>query len=306
MDQREQYRVGVLAAKDFKEDPRRRTWFNLKARKSLSHQAIRDYDEKSWKAPLSSIVPVGEFWFYSSGGVTIQICEEQLAQWGLGTLRPVIQIPGQFAPNPMIVTNINDPRYWEPLTDDQVIEKMQDGQAGSPIWNRAEGELRIRELRRASQRRSEVVEQNPAPAIADANLGCIKSKRLRNIAERDWKECCLALDAGCWKSVLILSGGILEAIVLSKLSRRRSKAVKAKAASGGNPDLNSWTLGKMIAVAKELNLFGPAIDMLPAPMKDYRNLAHPGYEVRKKLSISEKSARASVHVLTLILEELEK
>jgi hypothetical protein len=296
----------VLAAKGFKEDPRRRTWFNLKARKSLSHQAIRDYDEMSWKTPFSSIVPVGEFWFYSSGGLAIQVCEEQLAQWGLDTLRPVIQVPGQFAPNRMIVTNIDDPRYWEPLTDEQVIEKMQGGQAGSPIWNRAEGELRIRELRRASQRRSEVVDQNPAPAVPDANLGCIKSKSLRNIAERDWKECSLALDAGCWKSVLILSGGILEAIVLSKLLRRRSKAVKAKAATGGSPDPNSWTLGKMIAVAKELDLFGPAIDMLPAPMKDYRNLAHPGYEVRKKLSISEKSARASFHVLTLILEELER
>ncbi len=297
----------MLAARGFKEDPRRQTWFNLKTRKSLSHQAIRDYNEMSWKAPLSSIVPIGEFWFYSSGGLAIQVCEEQLAQWGLETLRPLIQVPGQFAPNPSIVTSIDDPNYWKPLTDDQVIEKMQGGQAGSPIWNRAEGELRIRELRSASQRRSEVVDQNPAPAIpGDANLGCIKSKSLRNIAERDWKECCLALDAGCWKSVLILSGGILEAIVLSKLSRRRSKAVKAKAAGGGNPDLNSWTLGKMIAVAKELKLFGPAIDMLPAPMKDYRNLAHPGYEVRKKLSISEKSARASFHVLTLILEELER
>jgi hypothetical protein len=116
----------------------------------------------------------------------------------------------------------------------------------------------------------------------------------------------LALNASCWKSVLILSGGILEAIVLSKLSRRRSKAFKAKAAGGGKTDLNSWTLGKMITVGKELNLFGPAIDMLPAPMKDYRNLAHPGYEVRHKLSVTKTSAHTSLQVLQLILEEIPR
>ena len=109
MDQREKYRVSVLAAKGFKEDSRRQTWFDLKARKSLSHQAIRDYDEMSWKAPLSSIVPVGQFWFYSSGGIGIQVCEEQLGQWGLETLRPVIKLPGQFGPDPAIVTNIDNP-----------------------------------------------------------------------------------------------------------------------------------------------------------------------------------------------------
>jgi hypothetical protein len=152
VDQREKYRTDMLAAKGFKEDLRRQTWFNLKARKSLSHQAIRDYDEVSWKAPLSSIVPIGEFWFYSSGGLAIQVCEEQLAQWGLEkTLRPVIQLPRQFAPNPIVVTNIDDPKYWEPLTDEQVIEKMQGGHAGSPIWNGGEGELKLREFKRCQQ-----------------------------------------------------------------------------------------------------------------------------------------------------------
>ena len=123
----------MLAAKGFKEDLRRQTWFNLKARKSLSHQAIRDYDEKSWKAPLSSIVPIGEFWFYSSGGLAIQVCEEQLALWDLKTLRPVIQVPGQFVPNPIVVTYIDDPRYWEPLSDEQVIEKMQAAKRAHPF-----------------------------------------------------------------------------------------------------------------------------------------------------------------------------
>jgi len=185
VDQREKYRVGVLAAKGFKEDSRRQTWFNLKSRKSLSHQAIRDYDEMSWKAPLSSIVPVGEFWFYSSGGLAIQVCEEQLAQWGLDTLLPVIQVPGQFAPNPMIVTNIDDPKYWEPLSDDQVIEKMQHVQAGSPTWKRAEGELKIREFRRSQRKHEEEMAKSTASTVTPASLDSKQAIRvLRTVLEK--------------------------------------------------------------------------------------------------------------------------
>jgi hypothetical protein len=306
VDQREKYRTGVLAAKGFTEDPRRQTWFNLKARKSLSHQAIRDYDEKSWKAPLSSIVPIGEFWFYSSGGLAIQVCEEQLALWDLKTLRPVIKVPGQFVPNPIIVTNIDDPRYWEPLSDEQVIEKMQGGQAGSPIWNRGEGELKIREFKRSRQN------QSPAGAGAAtvrpaADFSCITSSRLRAIAERDWKECCAALDARCWKSVLILIGGIVETVILSMLIRRKTKALSSTSARGfQQKDIQRWTLGQMIAVSEELKFFGPAIRLLPRPLKEYRNLAHPGDEIREGLSVSESSALASFHALNLILDELSK
>jgi len=181
---RDKYREGTLAAKGFKEDPRRQTWFNPKARKSLSHQAIRDYDEASWKAPLSSIVPAGEFWFYSSGGLALQVCEEQLALWGLETLRPVIKLPAQFAHHPMIVANIDDPKYWEPLTDDQVIEKMQGGQAGSPIWNRGEAELKIREFRRSRQRHEEEMAKKntpkPTPATLDSKEAIRVLRKLRD------------------------------------------------------------------------------------------------------------------------------
>jgi len=185
VDQRENYRTGMLAAKGFKEDLRRRTWFNLKARKSLSHQAIRDYDEKSWRAPLSSIVPIGEFWFYSSGRLTIQVCEEQLALWGLETLRPVIQVPGQFVPDPMVVTNIDDPRYWEPLTDEQVIEKMQGGQAGSPIWKRAEGELNIRRFKHSQlEHEEEMAKRTASPRTPPALLPTQAIGVLRKLHEK--------------------------------------------------------------------------------------------------------------------------
>ena len=180
---------------------------------------------------------------------------------------------------------------------------MQGGQAGSPIWNRGEGELKIREFKRSRQDQS-AVSALTAPPPAD--FSCVTSSRLRAIAERDWKECCAALNARCWKSAVILTGGILETIILSMLARRKTKALKANAARGFQPDIQRWTLGQMIAVAEELKLFGPAIQMLPRPLKEYRNLAHPGDELREGLRVGESSAMASFHALILILDELSR
>ena len=114
------------------------------------------------------------------------------------------------------------------------------------------------------------------------------------------------MNAGCWKSVVILTGGVLETIILSMLTRRKTKALKANSARGFRSDIQRWTLGQMIAVAEELRLFGPEIAMLPRPVKEYRNLAHPGDEIREGLGVSEASATASLHTLRLILDELSK
>ena len=59
----------------------------------------------------------------------------------------------------------------------------------------------------------------------------------------------------------------------------------------------------MIKVAQELGLFGPAIATLPESMKEYRNLAHPGHELREKLIVSKSTAELSFKVLSVIVEE---
>lgn len=197
--------------------------------------------------------------------------------------------------------NIDDPKYWEALSDEEVVAQMQSGQANSLIWNRAEGELKIRQFKRSMQNKS-VASSAPPPA----DFSCVTSTKLRAIAERDWKECWAALNAGCWKSVIVLTGGILETVILSMLTRRKTKALKAGSARGFRSDIQRWTLGQMIAAAEGLKLFGPEIKMLPHPVKEYRNLAHPGDEIREGLNVSEASATASLHTLRLILDELSK
>ena len=44
---------------------------------------------------------------------------------------------------------------------------------------------------------------------------------------------------------------------------RPARALKAKAAAGAKPDMNHWTLDRLIKVAAELKILPPAVETLP-------------------------------------------
>ncbi len=200
---------------------------------------------------------------------------------------------------PPTLTTIDDPNYWARLSDEQVIEQMQRGQPDSPIWKRAKGELEIRERKRQIQAEKDAKDPQE-------DFSFITSLKLRRIAERDWKECCRARTAKCQKSVLILVGGILEAVLLSALSRRSAKAKTTAAAKGQNSDITRWELGTLLAVAKELRMFAPAIDTFPSPLRKYRNLSHPGFEIRENINFNEHDAETAFSALRSILAQMDK
>jgi hypothetical protein len=132
----------------------------------------------------------------------------------------------------------------------------------------------------------------------------ITNAKLRAIAERDWDECQRAYQSKCWKSVLILAGGLVETILLSTLGRRKKRALKTKAASGAPADLTRWDLGRLINAALELKIVPPAVETLPEPLRKYRNLAHPGNEVREKLKFDEPEASTAFHAVRAILSRV--
>lgn len=62
----------------------------------------------------------------------------------------------------------------------------------------------------------------------------------------------------------------------------------------------------MTKVAAELKLVPPAVETLPNPLRQYRNLAHPGNEVREKLEFGEPDAATAFNALRSILTRLSK
>lgn len=144
-----------------------------------------------------------------------------------------------------------------------------------------------------------------APVTEQREFKFIANDGLRNIIERDYIEIQKAFVSACWKSVIILAGSIIEAILTDLLLQNGSAATSASKASK-KPDISEWDLANLIDVSVELGLVSPAVEKLSHPIREYRNLVHPGNELRKKLSFGSEEARIALEVLNIVHRDLSK
>jgi hypothetical protein len=70
------------------------------------------------------------------------------------------------------------------------------------------------------------------------------------------------------------------------------------------PDITKWDLADIIEVAVELSLVPPAVSKLSHPIREYRNLVHPGNEIRTGLVFGREEARIAIDVLGILHREL--
>jgi len=161
-----------------------------------------------------------------------------------------------------------------------------------------------RAVARIRAEREESVSRSP---IAEAReFDFVKEDDVRAILERDYVEAQTAFAAQCWKSVIILCGGVIEATLLDLLLTDPAAACAAKGAPKGKPDLRKWDLSDVIRVAVELGVVGPGLDRLSDTLRQYRNLIHPGVELRSGLSPQKEEARIALGLLDLLHRELAK
>jgi hypothetical protein len=150
------------------------------------------------------------------------------------------------------------------------------------------------------------IEQPPnTPVTEKRQFSFITDKSLRDIIERDYSEIQRAYIASCWKSVIILSGGTIEAILTDLLKANEAAAKTAKSAPK-NDDITQWDLSQLIKVAVELGLVSTSIDKLSHSIREYRNLVHPGNELRNKLRFDAEEARIAIEVLNIVQRDLYK
>ena len=138
------------------------------------------------------------------------------------------------------------------------------------------------------------------PVTQTREFAFIANPELRKILERDYKEVQRAFIAQCWKSVIILSGGSIEAILIDLLMKNESAAIGAANAPKGKPDITTWHLAHVIKVSDELGLVSKSIDNLSHSVREYRNLIHPGNEMRNKLTFGTEEARIALEVLNMV------
>jgi len=131
----------------------------------------------------------------------------------------------------------------------------------------------------------------------------IRDAEVRRIVERDYSEIERAFVAQCWKSVIVLSGSAIEATLVDLLLQNQQGA-KAASQAPNEADLLKWDLGQLIDVAVELQLVGPGVARLSHPVRQYRNLVHPGNEIRTKMQFGRGEARIAIEVLNMLHRDI--
>ena len=142
--------------------------------------------------------------------------------------------------------------------------------------------------------------EESTPVTQPREFAFIGNHELRKILERDYQEIQQAFIAHCWKSVIILSGGAIEAILMDLLMKNQTAALGAASAPKGKSDIATWDLVHVINVSVELGLVSSSIDRLSHSVREYRNLIHPGNEMRNKLTFDKEEARIALEVLNMV------
>lgn len=142
-------------------------------------------------------------------------------------------------------------------------------------------------------------EQSQASAFQFMNDG-----ELRSIVERDFAELAKLGSAGATKSRIILSGELIESLLLDAVESEMKKGAASKAAP--KTDLDQWNLAQLIDVALELKLISDGAKKLGHGVRDYRNLVHPAVERRSRLVVEEQEARIAEEVLGIVIRDLRR
>lgn len=137
------------------------------------------------------------------------------------------------------------------------------------------------------------------------NFDFIQDPLLRDQLARDWDEAQRVHQVKAWKSCVILCGGILEGMLLDILKRdeQQAKTAYQKKKLKSSPDLNSWDLVDLVDVAKELGLLSKGVGHLSHGLREFRNLVHPGRQIRERVSLTEEEAEIAFRVVQVCLRE---
>ncbi len=124
----------------------------------------------------------------------------------------------------------------------------------------------------------------------------ITDEDFRSSLEADLKELESCHSAQAWKAVHVLSGSIVEAVlvdhILSESLSKRAEALKL--------DLNA-----AITICKENKVISEKTSDLLSVIRGYRNLIHPGRMIRLKETVDKSSAEVAKALIDIVLKEVE-
>ncbi len=126
----------------------------------------------------------------------------------------------------------------------------------------------------------------------------IQDEKFKLILERDFEEIESLLKHKLSKSVLVLSGSLIECLLIEFLSSKPPKGYTQS-------KILKLTLVELIDLAHEQNLISKRAKDLSTVIRDFRNLIHPGKEIRTKEVVDIDNANIAYSLLQIILKEIK-
>lgn len=138
----------------------------------------------------------------------------------------------------------------------------------------------------------------------------VENDKLKAMLQRDYSELNELLKVDAPKSVLIMCGSILEAVLVSILRQQETAAMgryrllfpDRKNPERTPPGLDEWRLHQLITVSTSLGILQEDSSRLHADIiRDYRNLVHPMVEVRQTIGFDPEIVAAVLALFVRIL-----
>jgi hypothetical protein len=130
-----------------------------------------------------------------------------------------------------------------------------------------------------------------------ASFDFITDEDFRTSLENDFKEMNLCIQAGAYKAAVVISGSIIETVlidyVIAENILARENALKLD-------------FGKVLSVCKEKGIISDKTLDLSTVIKGYRNLIHPGRAIRLNENADKDTADVSKALVNMVLGEVEK
>lgn len=127
----------------------------------------------------------------------------------------------------------------------------------------------------------------------------ISDDSFQDILKRDFQELYKCRETKSSKSVLILSGSILEALLTDYFQENLPAGYTTKT-------ILETTLSTLLDLAEAEKIISKSEKSLATVIKDYRNLIHPGREVRKKESFDHETAELAFSILGILVTRIEQ
>ena len=138
-------------------------------------------------------------------------------------------------------------------------------------------------------------------------LRYINNKELRKLIKEDLNEINICISNKAWKSAVVLSGGVIEAILYDWLSLINNNDIKDAYykcyQKAMNKKLNKLSFSEYIDITSNLGLLSSLKIQLTDVIRNYRNLIHPDVNLRKNIRADESIAKISIDYILGLLEE---